>query len=189
MDRRNDGERDREMRSMTRPGDMNAMAWPFRDYAGNPFEMFRRYTQEMDRMFGRVFDNPNVRAFAGMRWPAIEVFDRDDQMVVRAELPGVKREDVHVRVVGEMLVIEGERRQDAQPSERAGLQRSEWSYGQFSREIPMPADADSTRLKARMQNGVLEVTLPFRMERQSREITIEGESPTMGSREPMGVHH
>src|SRR5699024_7755539 len=111
-----------------------------------------------------------------MRWPAIETFDRDHQMVIRVELPGMRREDVRVRVVGDTLLIEGERRAEHEET-REGMRRSEWSYGQFSRQIPLPgSDVDVDRLNARMKDGVLEITLPYRKERRDRHVEISEES-------------
>jgi HSP20 family protein len=139
-------------------------AGPESNYGLHPFEVMRRYSREMERMF---------EGLAGARWPALEVFDRDDQRVVRAELPGMKREDVHVRVVGNTLVIEGERRADGERTSR-----SEWRYGRFSREIPIASELDSSRLTARMSDGVLELSLPYREARRAREIRIEDGEPS-----------
>ena len=112
-----------------------------------------------------------------MRWPAIELFDRDHHLVIRVEMPGMRREDVHVRVVGDTLLIEGERRVE-NTERREGMHRSEWNYGHFSREIPIPSDVvDANQLTARMRDGVLEITLPYRQERRAREIEIHEDRP------------
>ena len=134
-----------------------------------PFDLLRRTTQEMDRLFNFGFGgSPGTT----VRWPALEVFDREDKLVVRVELPGMKREEVRVRVVGDTLVIEGERRsENAGRSE--GLHRSEWTYGRFYREILIPTDiVEAAALTARMQHGVLEITMPYREERRPREIEV-----------------
>jgi HSP20 family protein len=180
MERRHNGEteRERESGTLSRRGESGMSQWePEREYGLHPIDMFRRYTREMDRMFDRFLENVGGRGMGGGRWPAIEMFERGDQMVVRAELPDMKREDVRVRMVGDRLLIEGERRSERMESdpERQGMRRSEWSYGQFSRELMVPSDVDTTRLRARMQNGVLEITMPFREERRIRDIEIEEE--------------
>jgi len=133
---------------------------PESDFGIHPFEMMRRYSQDMERMFENW-------GLAGSRWPALEMFDRNDDWIVRAELPGMKRDDVHVRVIGNSLVIEGERRS------AEGTPRSEWRYGKFSREIRIPHDLDPSRLTAHMKDGVLELSLPYREPRHVREIRIE----------------
>jgi len=150
------------------------MARRSHDYGLHPFELLRRYTREMDR----VFDNFGMGGLGGlsgfMRWPAIEMFDRDNDLVVRVEMPGMRREDVRVQVAGDTLVIEGERRVENEQTPR-GVRRSEWSYGQFSREIRIPHDVNAEQLTARMRNGVLEITIPYSEDRRPREIEIQEE--------------
>ena len=170
MERRQDGGRQREPSSST----SHEMAPWNRETGIRPIEAFRRYSQEMDRIFDRMFDRWGLSGLGGMRWPAIEMFERENQLIVRAELPGMKREDVRVRVAGDTLVIEGERRAEGEQS-RQGEHRSEWSYGHFQREIMIPSEVDSSKLKARMHNGVLELTMPFKEERRSRDVQIEGD--------------
>jgi HSP20 family protein len=135
---------------------------PESQYGIQPFEMMR---QEMERMFEHW-------GLGGARWPALEMFDRNDHRIVRAELPGMKREDVHVRVVGNTLMIEGERRFERH-DDGEGVPRSEWRYGRFSREIHIPSELDAARLTAHMRNGVLELVLPYREARRAREIRID----------------
>jgi HSP20 family protein len=88
--------------------------------------------------------------------PAIDVSKRDDQLVVRAELPGLDAKDVNVEVDNGMLTISGER-------------HSERSYGSFYRAIPLPENMDPNQIQATFANGVLEVTMPApKMEQQGR---------------------
>ncbi len=160
---------------------MNLAPWmPFGNMPMSPADMVRRYTQEMDRMF----ENWGFRGPSGLRWPAIEMFERENEMVIRVELSGMNPDDVRVRTFGDMLVIEGERRTERERG-REGMQRSEWSYGQFSRQIPLSSDLDAEAMSARMHDGVLEITVPFTEERQSRDIPIqrgEGMPPSPESR-------
>jgi HSP20 family protein len=132
------------------------------EYGFHPFERMRRHSQDIERFIENW-------GFGGSPWPALEMFDRNDHWIVRVELPGMKRDDVHVRVVGNSLVIEGERRVERVDSP----QRSEWRYGRFSREIRIPPDLDASRLTARMKEGVLELSVPYREGRQVREIRID----------------
>jgi HSP20 family protein len=93
-------------------------------------------------------------------------------MVVRVELPGLKREDVKVSIQNENLVIEGERRQDEEQKGR-GYYESEWIYGRFYREIPLPESVNDTDVKASFKDGVLEVELPMpENAHERREIPI-----------------
>jgi HSP20 family protein len=107
--------------------------------------------------------------------PQVEVFERGDDLVVRADLPGVSRDDVSVEVDDHALVIRGERHQEIE-DEQEGYFRSERSYGSFHRVLPLPDDVDASDCRATFRDGVLEITLP-RPERtttRSRRIEIGG---------------
>jgi len=145
--------------------------------ADNPFAMMRRMEEDLDRVF-RVFGMPRLgTAFAPPRaleellartpsfsqpaqWsPQLEVFERDGSLVVHADLPGVRREDVEVNVEGDVLTISGERRQETRNAE-GGYVRTERSYGTFFRQIPLPDGVDPAQVQASYQDGVLEVVVP-----------------------------
>jgi HSP20 family protein len=95
----------------------------------------------------------------------VEVLERGDNIVVRADLPGLGRDDVQVEVDDDVLVIRGERREERETTE-GKLYRSERSYGSFYRAIPLPENTDSSAVQASFKDGVLEVTLP-----KPREVT------------------
>lgn len=134
----------------------------------NPFIMLRRLTEDMDRAFGEAARN---RAGDAVWAPVIEVTERDGNYVVRAELPGLKPEEVKVECTDEALVIEGERTLER---EEDGGRRSERMYGRFYRVIPLPEGAKVSDAQARFQDGVLEVTVPVaKREEQRRQIPIE----------------
>ena len=146
----------------------------------SPFSMMRRMLEDMDRMFfdfagGGV---PDVFSGAGLErgiWsPQVETLRRGDQLVVRADLPGMTRENVNVEVEDDTLLISGER-QDEYNEERDDFYRSERSYGRFFRAIPLPEGIDPNSAKAEFKDGVLEVSLPMPKEtpRQSRGIAIQ----------------
>lgn len=131
---------------------------PFGDIFGvNPFALMREFTKEMDRAFSRF---PNTEFAPPKTWvPAIEMKQANGNLVVIAELPGIKPEDVKVEVSGDALSIEGERKQEKK-EEKPGYYRSERSYGRFYRTIPIPEGAEADQIKAYMKNGVLEITIP-----------------------------
>ena len=147
-------------------------------FSSGPLGMMRRFSEEMNRAFGRLFEDFGLsegRGFGGpTSWsPAVEVFERDNNMVVRAELPGLSKDDIKVEMTDEGLVIQGERKRE-QEEEREGWYRSERSYGQFRRLIPMPEGVNAEQAKARFENGVLEVTAPIpESTRRRRSIPIE----------------
>jgi HSP20 family protein len=105
--------------------------------------------------------------------PAVEVARRDGSLVIRAELPGLTKDDVKVELTADGLVIQGERKEE-HPEEQEGVLRSERRYGRFSRTIPLPDGASAEQAKAQFNNGVLEVTILVPQEKVRRsEIPIE----------------
>ena len=109
----------------------------------------------------------------GSLWaPQVEVFERGNNLVVRAELPGLSRENVDVELDDDALIIRGERRNDVE-DESEGFYRSERSYGSFYRAIPLPEGIDSSACNATFKDGVLEVTLPKPPQQPSRARRID----------------
>ena len=152
--------------------------------ASNPFVMMQRMAEDMEQLmdeFGRgrpglagaIAQRPGMRSLAGAEWsPQIEVRQQGDRIVVRADLPGVKREDVHIDVENDLLTIRGERREE-RTEEEGGFVRSERMYGQFSRTIPLPSGVDPEECEAKFQDGVLEVSIPMPSQNQRRGKRIE----------------
>jgi HSP20 family protein len=156
-----------------REGQRLARREPF-SAADNPFRMLERVAQELDRVFddfgvGHGWSHPRWsrglpptpwRGTAAHLWaPDIEVYQRNKELVVRADLPGLKRDDIKVDVTENAITIQGERRHEEE-TERGGFYRSERSYGSFSRTIPLPEGAITDQAKASVKDGVLEITLP-----------------------------
>ena len=105
--------------------------------------------------------------------PPIEVFEREGQLVVRAELPGLNTKDITVEVMDDMLTISGERREEHEEN-REGYRVSERRYGHFFRSIPLPEGVKAEEVRAKFQNGVLEVTMPVPHQAQrGRHIEIQ----------------
>lgn len=156
----------REGESLQRRGSPQGMT----GYGGGwntPFRMMRRMMEDMDRMFenfgfgGGVsglmpFDEDfGSSQLAGWN-PQVEVFERDGNLVVRADLPGIEQDDVRVNVDDDALVITGERKNEHE-SREGGVFHSERSYGSFQRRIPLPRGVDVNTCDASFDNGVLEV--------------------------------
>ncbi|HEY0872674.1 MAG TPA: Hsp20/alpha crystallin family protein [Vicinamibacterales bacterium] len=154
----------------------------------SPFQMMRRMTEEMDRAFERFFDNVGFGALAGradlspmraVAWtPRIEAFQKGDQFIVRAELPGLKKDDIEVNVTEDAITIQGERQQEEERREE-GFYHSERSYGSFYRSIPLPEGVITDSAKASFNNGVLEVQLqapPHEVSRGRKVEIQEGKS-------------
>ena len=152
--------------------------------AGSPFGFMRRFSEEMDRLFEdfglRTWSDPSAMGgtFGSAMWtPHIEMFERDNRLVVRAALPGLKRVDINLEIRDDELVLSGERR-DERKEEREGFYRSEFSYGSFHRRIPLPEGVNADTAKASFQNGVLEIQMeaPARPAARSRRVDIEEQS-------------
>jgi HSP20 family protein len=147
--------------------------------------MMRQLSREMDRMMDSFFE----RGFgslsrdvategwqSGSFWtPRLDVQQRNDAIVVRADLPGARKEDVQIEVEGDTLVISGERRAEHEEGgEEQGYQMVERTYGSFYRAVPLPPGANSEQIKAEMRDGVLTITLPLSEEAKPRRIQIQG---------------
>lgn len=166
----------------------------------SPFSLMRRMMEDLDRMF-EEFGSPRSAGggatmqatrddlsrggLAGVDWvPAIEAFERNGQFVVRAELPGLTKEDVRIQVTDEGLLIEGERRHEMEAAEEGGVYRSERVYGRFSRFLNLPDRVDPDKAQARFDNGVLEITIPVTDQRaRGRRIEIQGQGTSTGGQQ------
>src|SRR5579883_1343539 len=104
----------------------------------SPFTLMRRFAEEMDRLF------EDLRLGSSSLLPRLEVTERGGKLVVRADLPGLTKDDVKVEVREDNLCIAGERRQERE-EKRKGFYRSERSYGRFYREVPLPEGVDASR--------------------------------------------
>lgn len=156
-----------------------------------PFERMRRFAEEIDRVFddfglgyGRRLPGMLTRAHELLRretglipaeWsPRVDVSERDGQFVVRADLPGLSKDDVKVELTDELLTIRGERKNEKK-EQREGYSYSECNYGSFYRAIPLPEGVDSSKASADFHSGVLEVVMPAprRKEAQARRIEVQ----------------
>ena len=168
----------RRDRSMARREEYDQF-WPA--YA-SPFQLMRRMSDEMDRLFGRVFEEPrgdrgSLTSSSGFWSPKIEAFQKGDTFIVRAELPGIKKEDVQVEVTEDQVTLQGERREE-HDEEREGVFRSERSYGSFYRSVPLPEGVIPESAEASFKDGVLEIAIqaPPKAVNQPRRLEISDAS-------------
>lgn len=151
---------------------------PFDMLRTSPFALMRRVTEEMDHYFAHLGMGRGGQgtAAAGSEFfaPPIEVLERDGKLIVRADLPGLTKDNVRVNITDDVLTIEGERRSEHE--ERQGeVFRSERSYGMFRRQIPLPEGVNTDQAKANFKDGVLEVTMPApQRQARGRQIEIQG---------------
>ena len=145
-----------------------------------PRVMVKRMSEEMDQLFDRFIGRPMASRFgqtgvSGKWMPPMEVVQRENQLIICTDLPGVRIEDVQIEIDQDRLTIDGERRENRQQAQVPGYRRSERCYGRFHRTIPLPAGADADSARASMRDGVLEITMPMpaSTERRGRRLDIQ----------------
>jgi HSP20 family protein len=126
----------------------------------------------MDRLFDDAFTRP-LRLNDG-HWsvPAVDMYQTDNEIVVKAAIPGVKTDEVQINVTGEVLTIKGEVKENEEVNEKAYHLR-EQRWGMFERTLPLPTDVIADKAKAEFENGVLIITLPKAEEVRPRTISIK----------------
>ena len=154
-------------RELSRRGELRAF---------DPFELMRSFWGQWP--MGSPWSSPGGRSERGEWAPQIEAFQRGDQFVVRADLPGLEQKDISVELKDDALVIEGERSSEREERDE-GYYSSERTYGRFCRIVPLPEGAISDSAKATFKNGVLEVVMqapPHEVSRGRRIEIAGGES-------------
>jgi HSP20 family protein len=146
-----------------------------------PMRELNTLQTEMNRLFNTFFDegeNGQDRQ-SSRRWaPAVDLFEREDSLVLKADLPGLTEDDVQIEVRDHVLTISGERRADFEDKEN-GYYRVERAFGSFSRSLTLPEGVDADKIAASFDNGVLEVTIPKPEERKPRRIEIGSSGQTI----------
>ncbi len=149
-------------------------------FMANPFEFMRRISSEMDSWFDNTIGQTmQPRASSGRLtrtdWmPQIETIRRGNDLVVRADVPGMQKENLDVHIEDGALVVSGERKQETEEEGQGGEYRSERSYGSFYRAIPLPDGVSDDKIAATYRDGVLEVTVPMpTQQEQSRGRKID----------------
>jgi HSP20 family protein len=127
----------------------------------------------MNQLFGSFFGRtPGLLRPAA--FPALNVSEDDDNLYIRAELPGIDSESIEISVEGETLTLRGERK-SKEPSGNISYHRRERETGRFRRVISFPTRINAEKVEANFKNGVLKVVLPKAEEAKPRQITIQGE--------------
>ena len=122
--------------------------------------------------FFRGLDRP--LSFLGQRaWPAIDVAEKEDAILVRAEVPGMKPEEIDISVYGNTLTISGEKK-EAKEEQNDGFYHVESTYGSFHREVALPTDVDEKKIEAVCKDGVLSVTLPKAEKSKAVKVQVKG---------------
>ncbi len=132
-----------------------------------------RLHNEMDDLFDGFFRGLG-RPFDGYKaWPALDVAEQDDAIVVRAEVPGCKADDIDISVYGNTLTISGQKKETKQEKDK-GYYHTESVYGSFRREVNLPTDVDPAQVEATCKDGILSITLPKAAKSKAVKVPING---------------
>ncbi|HMV28216.1 MAG TPA: Hsp20/alpha crystallin family protein [Anaerolineales bacterium] len=128
--------------------------------------------EAMDRLFDDAFTRP--LSLSGNSWsiPAVDMYQTDNEVVVKAALPGIKADEVQLNVTGEVLTIKGETKQENETKEKAYHIR-EQRWGTFERSLVLPTEVVADKAKADFENGILTITLPKAEEVKPKTINIK----------------
>jgi HSP20 family protein len=146
---------------------MNLIRW-------NPFGEMTAVQNRINRMFnepywptGRMDDDTGMG-----RWnPAVDLYEKDDYFVIKAELPGVDKKDIAIDLKDRVLTLSGERSYENEVKEDSYYRR-ERSYGKFQRAFTLPAEVDSDKIKAEFKDGLLRIEVPKPEEQKPKQVTI-----------------
>lgn len=137
-----------------------------------PWGLVRSLHEELDRLFDQRLANDDTSASVANWTPPVDIREEDDRFVLHADIPGVKPEDIEITMENSVLAIAGSRESES-ALEKEGYRRVERVSGRFFRRFTLPDTADAEGIKARSQDGVLEVTIPKQAKVMPRKISVD----------------
>jgi len=143
---------------------------PFRELA--PFREFNRMRKETDRLWDSFFERGPGAGETGQWYPSLDVTETKNDVVVKAEVPGMDPKDIDISLSNGVLTIKGEKKQEREEGE-GDYHLAERIFGAFTRAIQLPAEVQSDKIEATYKNGVLKVILPKSEEAKKKEIKIK----------------
>lgn len=140
----------------------------------DPFNEMREFQRRMNKSFESFFKGSDIgKLNEAMRYPASDVIDKDNHVIVRVDLPGVEKEDVITTVNDNHIEVRAQKKHEVKVKKK-GYYRHECSYGGFYRVIPLPSNVDPSSAKAHYKNGVLEVKLiKSKAKKVSKKVKVE----------------
>ncbi len=143
---------------------MNLSVWdPFREIE----EVLERYSRVPRKSLANLDD----QSFENSDWtPVVDIYETDDSFIVKAELPGVKKEDVHVNIENGLLTIKGEKKVETEDKKR---HRVECSYGSFMRSFTLPQSVAIDKVEAKYKNGILNLVIPKEKKATPNQIEVK----------------
>lgn len=149
---------------------MGLVPWKARGTGVDLFDNLEDFQREMNRLFDLKLHR--VGHDAQMWAPAVDIVDEKDQIRVKADIPGMKREDIEVNVENDMLTIRGKKKEEKETKEKDVL-RCERYYGSFQRSLSLPASFNASKVNAVYKDGVLEITLPKKEGAKPKQMKVE----------------
>lgn len=150
----------------------------------NQYQELTSWHRDIDDLFRRFFSGEREESdqLSLTGWmPAMEVFEREGQYVIRADVPGIDPKEVEVSVLDDALTIKGERKKSHEVKEKESYY-SETAYGRFERRLALPKGIDPEKITARFENGVLEVSVALPQMATGKKVPIE-----IGSDQPKQI--
>ena len=137
-----------------------------------PFEGLMSLEKAMDRLLENTFVRPSFFGPLFGEELALDMYETDNDVVIKAALPGVKPEDIQISVVGNTLTIKGEVKEEEEVEERNYIRR-ERRYGKFARSVALPGEVEADKAKAEFENGILTLTIPKAEEAKPKTIEVK----------------
>jgi len=128
----------------------------------------------MDEMLRGFFEGWETPLYERTHWPAVDVADNENEIVVNAEVPGCKAGDIDISVHGTTLTITGEKKLEDRKKEK-GYYHVERTYGSFRRELNLPTDVDAAKVEAVCKDGILTITLPKAERAKAIKVQVKGQ--------------
>jgi len=144
--------------------------------AWDPFRQLSTLRDEIDRLFEQPLSGYSTpqQFWLGGGWPTVDIFENRDKLVVKVEVPGMKKEDIDISLHDGVLAITGERKPE-EKYEKAQTHRSERFVGRFHRAVALPVPVQADKTSANYQDGVLTVTLPKAEEAKPKQIQVQAD--------------
>jgi len=149
---------------------MALIRWSPRRDLWDPFTQLSEIQDEVNRLFDTSLQRRT--GWEGFFTPAVDLVEEKDRLTLKADLPGLTKDDVSVSVQDNYLTIKGEKKHEAETKD-ANRYLSERVYGQFTRTIELPTTVDAKKIEARFKDGVLQVTLPKTEEAKPKQIEVK----------------
>jgi HSP20 family protein len=138
----------------------------------NPWQEMNALQRQLNRLFEDTLPTVNMNDFGNLaKVPAAELTETDDALHLKLEVPGMEAKDLDIQVMANRVAIAGERKSETKTEEN-GRTRSEFSYGKFSRVIPLPARIQNTNVTAEYKDGILNLTLPKAEEEKNKVVKV-----------------